>query len=112
MRVLHVHAGNLYGGIEAVLLTLARQRALCAALEPSFALCFEGRLSAELSDGGAPVHSLGPVRVSRPWTLWRARRRLRDLLGRTRPDVVIHHGCWPHAVFAPATRSRPVPLVF
>jgi glycosyltransferase involved in cell wall biosynthesis len=112
VRVLHVHAGNLFGGIETVLLTLARQRGLCAALEPSFALCFEGRLSAELCAGGAPVHSLGPVRVSRPWTLWRARRRLRDLLGRERPDVVVHHGCWPHAVFAPATRSRSLPLVF
>ena len=112
MRVLHVHTGNLYGGIEAVLLTLARQRALCPAMEPSFALCFEGRLSAGLRDCGAAVHSLGAVRVSRPWTLWRARRCLRRLLARERPDVVIHHGCWPHAAFAPAARAHSLPVVF
>ncbi|HEX5272185.1 MAG TPA: glycosyltransferase family 4 protein [Gemmataceae bacterium] len=112
MRALHVYAGNLFGGVENLLLTLARQRALCPAMEPSFALCFEGRLSAGLRESGAAVHSPGPVRVSRPWTLWRARRRLRRLLGQERPDVVIHHGCWPHAVFAPVARSRSVPFVF
>jgi glycosyltransferase involved in cell wall biosynthesis len=112
MRVLHVNAGNLYGGIENLLVTLARLRHLCPEMEPQFALCFEGRLSGELRDAGAAVHLLGAVRVSRPWTVWLARRRLGRLLERVRPDVVVCHGCWPHALFAKVARRRRLPLVF
>src|SRR5436190_292036 len=38
MRVLHVYSGNLYGGIETLLVTMARARALCPAIEPQVAL--------------------------------------------------------------------------
>ena len=43
LRVLHCSAGNLHGGVETVLSTLARHRALNPRLEPEFALSFEGR---------------------------------------------------------------------
>jgi glycosyltransferase involved in cell wall biosynthesis len=112
MRILHIYAGNLYGGIETLLVTLARRRALCPEMEPHFALCFEGRLSQELRDAGVPVHLLGAVRVSRPWTIWRARRSLRQLLGRERFDAVVCHACWPHALFGPVVRAAGLPLVF
>jgi len=112
MRVLHLYAGNLYGGIETLLATLARQRGLCPDLEPHFGLCFEGRLSEELRASGVPVYNLGPVRVSRPWTVWLARRRLNALLSRERFDRVLCHACWPHAVFASVVRRRQLPLVF
>jgi glycosyltransferase involved in cell wall biosynthesis len=112
MRVLHVGSGNLFGGIEALLLTLARQRGLCPDLEPHFALCFAGRLSRELGAAGVAVRLLGAARASRPWTVWRARRRLRELLTQRAFDVVICHGCWPHALFAPVVRRRGLPLVF
>lgn len=112
LRVLHCAAGNMHGGVETVLNTLARQRALNPRLEPEFALGFEGRSSAELRASGVPVHVLGPTRVSRPWTLWGTRRRLRELLA-TRPlDVVVCHGCWPHMLFGPAARRAGLPLVF
>src|SRR5258708_10528589 len=101
MRVLHLSAGNLYGGIETLLATLARHRSLCPAMQPHFALCFAGRLNDELEDAGVPVDLLGNVRISRPWTVWQARRRLRGLLDRQHVDAVITHGCWPHALFAP-----------
>jgi hypothetical protein len=97
MRVLHINAGNLYGGIETLLVTLARHRGLCPEVEPHFALCFEGRLSKELRACEVPVHLLGGVRISRPWTVWGARSRLRALLARMAYDVVICHGCWPVA---------------
>jgi glycosyltransferase involved in cell wall biosynthesis len=112
MRVLHVTAGNLYGGIETLLLTLAHERGLCPAMHPQFALCFGGRLRDELTAAGVPVHPLGPVRLSRPWTVWRARRRLDAVLAQGRAEAVICHGCWPHAVFAPVVRARGLPLVF
>jgi glycosyltransferase involved in cell wall biosynthesis len=112
MRVLHLTAGNLYGGIESSLVTIARFAPDCPGLQPAFGLCFKGRLSAELRALRVPVHMLGGVRVRWPWTLLRARRRLSELLARERPDFVICHSCWPHVLFAPAVRSRNLPLIF
>ena len=110
MRILHLYAGNLYGGIERLLSTLARERHVCQDMEPAFGLCFRGRLSEELSDAGVPVYDLGPVRFSRPWTLWRARSRLSQLLRQERFDAVMTHAAWPHAVFAPSVRKSHLPL--
>jgi glycosyltransferase involved in cell wall biosynthesis len=112
MRVLHLCAGNLYGGIEVMLTTLARHRDLCPDMRPDFVLCFDGRLSEELKASGVGLHWLGAVRISRPWTVWLARRRLGRVLGDLRPDVVVSHGCWPHAVFAPVVRAARLPLVY
>jgi glycosyltransferase involved in cell wall biosynthesis len=112
MKILHCVAGNLYGGVETLLTTLARGRAHTPGIESAFAVCFEGRLSAQLRDLGAEVHRLGAVRFSRPWTLLKARDRLRDLQRRYRPDVVVCHSAWPHAAFAPVARRAGVPVVF
>src|SRR5579872_7051110 len=105
MRVLHVSSGNLFGGIEIMLLTVARHRASCSEMEPHVALAFEGRLSRELTETGVPVHLLGSVRASRPHTVLRARRRLRDLLRRVGFDVVVCHAPWSHAVFGSAVQG-------
>jgi glycosyltransferase involved in cell wall biosynthesis len=112
LRVLHVNAGNLYGGIETLLVTLARQRSCCPDMEPAFALCFEGRLSGELRQAGVSVCLLGEARLSRPWTVARARQRLRGLLDAEHCDVVISHGCWPHLIAGPVARRAGRPLVF
>jgi glycosyltransferase involved in cell wall biosynthesis len=111
VKVLHVSSGNLYGGIETMLVTMARHRHECPQMEQRFALCFDGRVSAELRPTGAPVNVLGAVRLSRPLSVWRARRALRVLLDRSDCDVVICHGPWPLAVFGPAVRSARIPLV-
>jgi glycosyltransferase involved in cell wall biosynthesis len=110
MRVLHLVAGNLYGGIETLLVTLARLRHLAPEMEPAFGLCFRARLWDELQASGVPVHDLGRVRISRPWTVWRARRCLRRLLSESPPDTAVVHGCWPHLVFAPTIRSSGIQL--
>lgn len=112
MRVLHINSGNLYGGIETLLATLARLRLLCQDMEPEFALCFEGRSSGELRQTGVAVHRLNPVRVSRPWTVWRARRLLSRLLAERVYDVAICHGSWNHALFARVIRRHGIPLAF
>ena len=111
LKVLHLSAGNLYGGIETLLATLARLRHLAPDMEPEFGLCFRGRMWDELVASGVAVHDLGPVRLSRPWTAWRARSRLRKVLADNRPGVAIVHGPWPHAVFAPEVRRAGIPLV-
>src|SRR5262245_35945727 len=111
MRVLHVYSGNLFGGIEAMLLAIARQPASAAGLESEFALCFDGRLSGELTTAGARVHRLAEVRVSRPATVHRARRALRALIATRRFDRVICHASWSHAIFGGPIRRAGVPLV-
>lgn len=112
MRVLHVYSGNLYGGIETMLVTLARHRSVCPEMEPHFALCFEGRLSEELTAAGVDVHMLGNVRVSRPSSVRKARRALAALLQKTAFDVVVCHAAWPLAIFGTTIRNTGLPLVF
>ena len=111
MRVLHVHSGNLYGGIETMLLALVTFRRAAVGMEPRFALSFDGRISRELQDAGAQVDLLGPVRFSRPWTAWRARRRLAALIAADRPDVVICHSDWSQALTGPIVQRARLPLV-
>lgn len=101
MRILHLHSGNIFGGIESMLRTIARLRGRATRVEHEFALAFDGRLAAELADAGAPPALLGPIRLAHPWTVRRARRALSDLLAAARPDVVVTHLPWTHAVFAP-----------
>jgi glycosyltransferase involved in cell wall biosynthesis len=112
MQVLHVYSGNLYGGVETLLLTLARHKQLCPEMEPSFALCFEGRLSEELIAARTPVHLLGSAKVSRPLSVRRSRRALRNLLQRESFDAVICHSSWSQAIFGPVARLARVPLFF
>jgi glycosyltransferase involved in cell wall biosynthesis len=112
MRVLHVHSGNIYGGVETMLLTQARQRDSFPAMEMAYALCFGGRLSEELTAVGARLHWLGEARVRYPHTIRRARRNLRDLLRQQSFDVVVTHSSWSQAIFGPAARAADVPLAF
>lgn len=112
MKLLHIYAGNLFGGIETLLVTLAQNRGLCEKMQPHFALCFEGKLATELRASGANVHMLGQVRTSQPWTVWKARRQLNQLLRHESFDGVICHACWPQAIFGPVVRMRQLPLIF
>ncbi len=112
MKLLHVYSGNLYGGVEAMLVVLAREAAACPGLEPEFALCFEGRLASELRACGATVHILGAVRASRPASIMRARRALRALLKERKPDFVMCHSAWSYSVFAVSARRMHLPVGF
>jgi len=112
MRVLHVHSGNLYGGVETTLLAQAFHRDAEFKMDLSFALCFGGRFSEELAKARAPVHFLGGPQIRKPLSVWRVRQRLRSLLERQSIDVVITHSCWSQAIFGPVIRSQKLPLVF
>ena len=80
MRVLVVHAGNMWGGLERTLETVAQAGRLCPALQPSFALAFDGTFAANLRALGVPPVILGEVRLRRPDLALLARRRLASLL--------------------------------
>jgi glycosyltransferase involved in cell wall biosynthesis len=105
MRVLHVAAGNLYGGVERILVEIAR---VTGGKRHEFALSFEGRLSGELDAVGARRHRIGEVRFSRPLSTWRARRRLAAIAEGGAFDAIVCHSPWAYAVAAPAlTAKRP-----
>lgn len=110
MRILHLHSGNLYGGIETMLVTIATAPADGAHVH-QFALSFEGRLSEALATATATPYILGPARFSRPLTIWRTRRRLAALLARHPVDVALTHSPWMHALCGPVLRSRGVRTV-
>jgi glycosyltransferase involved in cell wall biosynthesis len=111
MRFLHVNAGNLFGGIEVLIATLARHRDICPDLAMELAVCFPGRIRGEMQALGVPVHVLGPARISRPWTLWRVRAAMRRLLAARPFDAVICHGTWAQGIFGAAIRAAGVASV-
>ena len=109
MRVLHVYSGNLYGGIESILVAIARRS---ARNEHEFALCFEGRLAAELAAAGAAVHVLGAVSMRQPYSAAAARRMLASTLRGRTFDRVICHAPWSQGLFGGVIRRAGCPLVF
>ena len=111
VRILHVAAGNLFGGVETQLVTFARYRERVPELESEFALCFDGRLARDLAQAAATVHRLGEVKLRDPLALGRANLTLRRLLRERKYDAVITHGAWPHAVAGLATKLSGVELV-
>jgi glycosyltransferase involved in cell wall biosynthesis len=103
VKLLHVAAGNGYGGIERMLATIAATPH--PRLVQQFVVAFGGRLERELEAAGATVHRLPSPRASRPLMIWRARRAFAAVLASAAPDAVIFHGAWPHAMFAPAAAA-------
>ena len=106
LRVLHLCAGNLYGGIETMLMTLVRNRERCPGMDSEFLLCFPGRFEDELRAAGGRVHRVPEVRIRHPWTVLKARRELDRILTREEFDVAVAHGNWQQAMFGPGVRRR------
>jgi glycosyltransferase involved in cell wall biosynthesis len=111
MKILHVSSGETYGGVETVLASLARHRALCPGLEHHFALCYQGRLSEEIREFGAPLYPLGFARISHPFSARRARKALTRAIASSACDIVIGHGVRSMIIFAPTVRASQRPLV-
>jgi len=99
LNILHIYSGNLFGGVERMLISLATMDG--PEWRSHFALCFEGRLSRALQAQGKVVNFLGPVRLRNPLSMLRARRALRRLLQAQQFDAVICHSIWPYCIFAP-----------
>ena len=112
VKVLHAYAGNLYGGVERLLTTLARQRGRYPEVEPHYAPCFAGRSSEELEAEGVPVHVLGAVRSRNPLSVLRARRALTALIQREKIDIVICHLAWAQAILGPAAHAGAVQVLW
>ena len=104
MRVLHVTGGEVFGGIERMLSTLAATRS--RELIQHFAVLPTNRLTTELRQVGVEPVSLSPARASRPLSVLRARRNFRQTLSNLSPDATVFHGSWTHAMFAPVARAH------
>lgn len=111
MKVLHVHSGNMWGGVEATMSLLARRRDITPSLHREFALSYHARLAGELADAGASVFDLGVARLSRPWSVRRSRQRLLRVLHGGGYRAVITHNPWALAVFGPAVVASRTTLV-
>ena len=111
MRVLHLHSGNMYGGVETLLTTLVREAKAAPGMTPEVALCFPGRLAAGLEAIGRPAFMLEPVRLSRPFSLLKARQALRRLLREEPFDAVVCHQPWSCVAFGPVVRAAGFPVV-
>jgi glycosyltransferase involved in cell wall biosynthesis len=61
---------------------------------------------------GAVVHRIGPARISRPFSIRRARRRLASHVHAGQFDHVICHGSWSQALFGSVARRAGQPAVF
>ena len=109
MRLLHVHSGNLYGGVETMLRTMARRRAEVPHHHPVFALTHEGRIARELRAAGCEVHLLGAVRGRHALSILRARHKLASLCRSQTFDACIVHSAWSLQLLGPAC-TRPLVL--
>ncbi|MBF6559872.1 MAG: glycosyltransferase [Candidatus Binataceae bacterium] len=112
MRLLHLHSGNLFGGVETMLLTIAREGRRTGRLAHEFALAFDGRLAAELRAAGAPVYHLGEVRARNPMSVRRARRHLAEFLASRPYDAAICHMAWAQALFGAVARRAGIAEIF
>jgi glycosyltransferase involved in cell wall biosynthesis len=108
MRILHVHSGNLYGGVETVLRCFAQARdGRPENDEHEFAFNFEGRIAADLRALGCRVHNIGEVRARDPFSVWRSRTALKAITRWGRFDATIMHSPWTLGVLGPSA-ARPL----
>ncbi len=114
MKILHLTAGAMFGGVESLALTLTQAKEYGSGLVSHFGVCFEGELTQRLSERRVPWRNLGVVSWSRPWTMWKANQRLREWIQSEKFDAFVCHSCWPHAIFSRTLRrTQPkTPLYF
>jgi glycosyltransferase involved in cell wall biosynthesis len=112
LRVLHLNAGNMMGGIESLLLTLATHGGESPETDHQFALCFDDTLGARLRALGDQVFLLPQVRLRHLPSIYQSRRRLRMLLEEFRFDIAITHSPWMQLIFGGVIRQHGIPLVF
>jgi glycosyltransferase involved in cell wall biosynthesis len=111
-KVLHLASGNLYGGIEKILVTFAKNQAYSPDMLQDFAVCFNGRLRNELLEAEATVHDIGSFRYSRPWSLLPVRKKLTEILKAGGYDAVIFYGSWQYVALVETAKKAGCRCVF
>ncbi len=111
LRVLHLHSGRDYGGLERVLLCLGAHRAAAPGMEPTFGLGYRHRLARELSQVGASVEVLGAFERRRLWAAPGVLLSVGSLLRRGCFAVVVCHGSSALVSFRWLARAMRLPVV-
>ena len=107
MRVLHGYSGNLYGGVETLLATLARLPRLAPAWSRGSPSASTAGWPTSCAAAGAAVRPLGPARFSRPWTVWRAAATAAPASSAAaRPDAVVCHSLLAARPLRPRSPTR------
>lgn len=99
MRVLHISADALVGGVESLLITLARNQNVDPMSTHEFAFTSEGPALNALLLAGGKVHYLGNASHKRPMALHLARQRLNQLCREYKYDVAVFHQ-YPYLIAA------------
>ena len=106
MKIIHFYTGNVYGGVEKLLLDLFEYQSV---LEPEeldaiFVLCYEGYLSQKLQERGATVELIPTPCLKRPWTLIQTFFQLRKILNQYDAQIIVSHEIWNHVVAWPVEK--------
>ena len=111
MKLLHVHSGNVFGGVERMLQAMSPAHAGRTPVHSSFALCFDGVVGSCLRDAGAEVRLLGEVHTRRPSEIRRARHLLGEMLQSGGWAAAVVHSAWSQAIFGPSVLKSGTPLL-
>jgi glycosyltransferase involved in cell wall biosynthesis len=112
MKVLHISADALVGGVESFLITIARNKAVNGSFSHDFAFTAEGPALDTIRLAGSQVHSLGSVSHKSPKALHLARRQLNKICKENKYDVAVFH-TYPYLItaFADVLWRRKVKMV-
>ena len=106
LRILQVCTGNLYGGVETVMINMAQARAAYRDLVCEYSVCFEGSFKDQLAATGVTVHSIPSARLRNPLSVWRARKVFAEVVKNGNFNAAIFHSSWSHAIFGPVAKAQ------
>jgi glycosyltransferase involved in cell wall biosynthesis len=91
LRVLHITGDNVLGGVETMLVNLARFREHCPSMCPEFLMFPDGVLRERLLPQGVNVLCLGDIRLRWPRKVRESQRAFSRILKEKKYDVVVYH---------------------
>ncbi len=110
-KVIHFGAGNLFGGIEVMLVTMAKFQGECAELDQEFAFFFEGKVSSQIRSLGFQVKIFPETKIKNLVQVFKTQRLIRKYLEDKKPDALVVHGQWVHFLVAGVAKKLNVKLV-
>ncbi len=108
---MHFGAGNLFGGIEVMLVTMAKFQGECAELDQEFAFFFEGKVSTQIRSLGFQVRIFPETKIKNLVQVFKTQRLIRKYLEEKKPDALVVHGQWVHFLVAGVAKKLGVKLI-
>jgi glycosyltransferase involved in cell wall biosynthesis len=110
IKVIHFGAGNLFGGIEVMLVTLAKYQYQIPGLNQKFAFFFEGKAAFRIQSHGCPVKIFPETKLRKITAVLKVQKLIKEYLLDERPEIVIVHGQWVHFIVAKVAKSLGIRL--